>query len=394
MKKFDVKDLKTDIIHDFDKFIEYLFIQTPKLTDSKEILPIKSVIDTNKLLKAPQVLSSRPQQEHCPKINFLYHLTVHSKLFVKEKKGKKTVLKKTEYLDIYSSFTDIEKYFYLLQSWWCNFNWSVLYNFREYEDFQSTLEIVLNTIKKNGNDKWINSNNIENSFMIKRLHRELVMTFEYLGLWNIKFNTEHKERYHYFDSIMFNNLGNEIIERLFLKRDFDTWNDYRIRINKKKEKFINAFKPLFDKGQLENTISKEIKVVQGNYTFKISLNKTYAIFKVSSKINLDELHDIIQEIIGFDNDHLYCFYMDGRKNPLRTYVSPEDIGKNYADNIIIEELELYIGKSFEYLFDYGDFWRFKITVENIEQEDEIEKPILLETKGEFPEQYHFEEDYF
>lgn len=396
MKKFDIKDLKSDILHDFDKLIDYLCTNNPKLTDSKETLPIQAVIDLNNLIKNPILLSSRPQQEHCPRINFLYHLVIYSNLFVKQKIGKKLELKKTEYLDIYNSFNDTEKYFYLLQSWWCYSNWKFLYDFRLYDELGDTLEIVVNAMKTNSPDTWINLDNIETPYKIKSLGRDLLMSFEYFGLWNVEFNKDNPSKYDYCDSIMFNRFGNEIVGKLYIKRDFNTWNEYTaiLKGGKSKNKnFISAFKNLFEKNELERTIPKEKKTIKGNYTFKISYGKVYAIIKINSKITLDEFHEIIQEVIDFDNDHLYCFYMDGRDNELKTYVSPNDDGYNYADYIKIEELELYEGQKFEYLFDYGDRWRFPITVEKIERDEaEIEKPLLIKLQGKFPEQYDFEDD--
>lgn len=398
MKKLDIKDLKSDVLYDFNKLIDYLCVNKPKLTDSKETLPIQAVIDVNNMIKNPFLLSSRPQQEHCPRINFLYQLVICSNLFVKQFVGKKLELQKTEYLDAYNLLTDTEKYFYLLESWWCHFNWKFLYNFSLYNELGDNLVIVVNVMKTNSPDKWINLDNIENPYKIKCLGRDLLMSFEYFGLWNVKFNKDNPCRYDYCDFIMFNKTGNEIIEKLYLKRDFNIWNDYTFNFEEKKrskKKFIDAFKTLFDKGQLENTIKKEKKTIEGNYTFRISYGKVYAIIKVSSKVTLDEFHEMIQEIIEFDNDHLYCFYMDGRDNAFKTYVSPNDDGEKYADYITIEELELYEGQKFEYLFDYGDRWRFTITVEKIEKDEaQIEKPLLVKLNGKFPEQYVFEEDYF
>ena len=156
------------------------------------------------------------------------------------------------------------------------------------------------------------------------------------------------------------------------------------------EAFITTFKDLFIKGELEHTIKKEQRVVKGTYTLKVSYEKAYAVFKVNSKITLEELHDIIQEIIRFDNDHLYCFYIEDEMGSLNTYVSPEDMGNKYTDEIKIEELGLCEGKTFEYLFDYGDEWVFSIKVEKIDTIGvKIEEPLLMKIKGKFPEQYDF-----
>lgn len=127
IKKLEIKDLKSSILYDFDRTIEYLCTNNPKLTNAKEVFPIQALIDLNKIITSPYELSMRPQQEHYPFFSFIYYLTINSKLFKKQKEGKVKVLQNTDYLDIYSTLNNTEKYFYLLEVWWCNFNWNNLY---------------------------------------------------------------------------------------------------------------------------------------------------------------------------------------------------------------------------------------------------------------------------
>lgn len=48
----------------------------------------------------------------------------------------------------------------------------------------------------------------------------------------------------------------------------------------------------------------------------------------------------------------------------------------------IGRLNLYEGKRFVYLFDFGDEWLIDIKVEKIEKEEEKEKPAdIVEKKG-------------
>ena len=394
-KKLEIEDLKSSLLYDFDKTIEYLYANKTKLTNAKGIFPIQTVIDLNQIITSPYKLSTRPQQEHCPFINFIYYLTINSNLFKKQKEGKKQVLQKTEYLDIYNTFNNTEKYFYLLETWWCNFNWTNLYNFGLYEELEMNLSVIVNAMRINDVDSWINLDEIKHSNKIKGLGQNLLLSFEYFGLFNVKFENKNSGAYEICRYIMFNEFGNKIIEELYEKRDFNAWNNYAFEFNEKNTKlenedFITAFKDLFIKGELEHTIKKEQRVVKGTYTLKVLYEKAYAVFKVNSKITLEELHDIIQEIIRFDNDHLYCFYIEDEMGSINTYVSPEDMGNKYVDEIKIEELGLYEGAKFEYLFDYGDEWEFSIKVEKIDtSEVEIEEPILIKIKGKFPEQYYY-----
>ena len=394
-KKLEIKDLKSSLLYDFDRTIEYLCTNNPKLTNAKEVFPIQALIDLNQIVTSPHELSLRPQQEHYPFFSFIYYLTINSKLFKKQKEGKIQVLQKTDYLDIYNTLNDTEKYFYLLEVWWCHFNWNNLYNFGLFEELETNLSVIVNALRTNSVNSWINLNEIKSSNKIKSLGRNLLLSFEYFGLFNVKFENKKSSSYEICNAIMFNESGNKIIEKLYEKRNFNNWNNYAFEFDEKNTKledeaFITTFKELFVKGELEHTIKKEQRIVKGTYTFKVSYEKAYAMFKVNSKITLEELHDIIQEIIRFDNDHLYCFYIEDEMGSLNTYVSPEDMGNKYTDEIKIEELGLWEGKTFEYLFDYGDEWVFSIKVEKIDTIGvKIEEPLLMKIKGKFPEQYDF-----
>jgi len=60
----------------------------------------------------------------------------------------------------------------------------------------------------------------------------------------------------------------------------------------------------------------------------------------------------------------------------------------HADKVTIGELGLYPGKTFLYLFDYGDEWEFKVEVEEISSDKPVPlKPKLVGKRGEAPDQY-------
>ena len=40
-----------------------------------------------------------------------------------------------------------------------------------------------------------------------------------------------------------------------------------------------------------------------------------------------------------------------------------------------------------YVFDFGDWWEFDVTLERVDPGMAIEKPVVLEKHGEPPEQY-------
>lgn len=157
------------------------------------------------------------------------------------------------------------------------------------------------------------------------------------------------------------------------------------------EPFFKAFIPLVETGELTRTLPREEqKFLEGTYTFKISLRRgVWRRIELAANHSLHDLHREIQEAFEFDDDHLYAFFMDYKKWSSDCYNSPDDDNGPYADEIAIGNLNLYLGKTFLYLFDYGDEWEFKIECEEISQDKPLPvKPRLVGQKGEAPSQYN------
>ncbi len=106
----------------------------------------------------------------------------------------------------------------------------------------------------------------------------------------------------------------------------------------------------------------------------------FRIIEVKEDFSLVMLHKYIQEIVEFDDDHLYEFYIG--KNPRnRTSSVPKRTRLN--------EIYPLKGSKLYYLFDFGDSWLFKIKKlrkKKIENE-KYKYPLLIESSGVNPEQY-------
>jgi len=133
---------------------------------------------------------------------------------------------------------------------------------------------------------------------------------------------------------------------------------------------------------------------------------------------LVDLHEAIQESMGWDDPHLYSFFMDGKawsQNLDQEYVHPQlyrylkgkramlpvDFMWYPTENFLlhmerrprsadtqIKKLMLRSGRRFLYLFDFGDQHHFKIKVVGFGEAKKGEKyPKLVESAGEPPPQY-------
>ena len=86
---------------------------------------------------------------------------------------------------------------------------------------------------------------------------------------------------------------------------------------------------------------------------------------VRGDTNLDGLHQIIQVAMGWTNSHLYQF-----EHSDNLYTDPETLDDDFEEHrdaraVLLGELELKPRSSFHYMYDFGDGWNHRITVEQV-----------------------------
>ena len=123
------------------------------------------------------------------------------------------------------------------------------------------------------------------------------------------------------------------------------------------------------------------------------------IIEIEDKQTLYDLHINIQHLFDWDNDHMFSFYLGeqlfDRDNEYSANPLGEHIVSSYgkqsksATEYELRDLNLPMGFSFWYLFDYGDELVHKVTVEKIREikPEESGFPKLIERKGNAPPQY-------
>ena len=116
------------------------------------------------------------------------------------------------------------------------------------------------------------------------------------------------------------------------------------------------------------------------------------------------LHWEIQSAFGWDNDHLYSFYMSDEVGDLQSEYAGDPIGGDVdptwlraprsAAKTELRTLGLEREMQFKYLFDYGDNLIHTVQVIDIHDrtDDTSRYPCVVEKIGEPPPQYeHIEE---
>ena len=121
------------------------------------------------------------------------------------------------------------------------------------------------------------------------------------------------------------------------------------------------------------------------------------VIEVPEDFDLLDLHLFIQKIIGFDNDHLFEFFVgkNWRKRERVFWEDPEyGVEEGEGFDIMLNEVYPITRSKLFYQFDFGDSWMF--TIKKWRKRKHVEKgityPKVIESEGENPEQYPGWED--
>ena len=117
------------------------------------------------------------------------------------------------------------------------------------------------------------------------------------------------------------------------------------------------------------------------------------VIEIPENATLSDLHFFIQEIIEFDNDHMYEFYAGKSwRNKMIEYsetgATPID-SREFGEILLKDVYPLPTGLKLYYLFDFGDNWTFEIKKSRKQKyvEKGVTYPRVIESYGQNPEQY-------
>jgi len=429
------------LLRDFATFI-HNFIEHPvSLTRTNEFIPRKVLYELNQRMTHP-VSNTTPltDQNFYPPLHLFYHLAVAGKLLRKvREKGNKLVLKPTERVQLYEELKPTEKYFFLLETLWVDVNWEKLQTGILRQSIFYTVPLVLQFLSEQRPEEEIRlKERGEPTFDLSQIFwiwEYFLLYFSCFGFWEVIPDEDAVIRYgsrHAFQarSIIPSAFGVTIAPILMEARELPYWNlpsrrvagEWKaipgsplprgnpyiflrkelklgkakavIKVDKGKpgEPFFLPFVPLFADGELQRTLPREgVRFVDGIYIFKVALARDlWRRIEISADDTLLSLHRSIQEAYHFDDDHLYSFFMDGKRWSHEKFTSPYEDEGPHVDKARIGELGLYVGQNILYLFDYGDEWEFRVELEEIRTEGpKPSKPKIVEKKGKDPKQYSY-----
>ncbi|HMM74598.1 MAG TPA: hypothetical protein PJ986_02740 [Gammaproteobacteria bacterium] len=137
------------------------------------------------------------------------------------------------------------------------------------------------------------------------------------------------------------------------------------------------------------------------YTLKVKLTGRRAtdrewirVIEMLDGYTLYDVHCTIQEVINFDDDHMYEFYIGTRWNKRVAEIgegaTPEDPG-SYDDIALSTIFPLEKGQKLYYWFDFGHGWMFEITCTSVAGvlNKRARYPRVIAKSGRNPRQYSF-----
>ena len=409
------------LIDDFDTFLRYLETKPNlSLTPAGDVKAADLWAMNDRVnYKAPLYVTPRSRQPDYPLLNFMFQIATASRLFLVTFGKTNILVADTGRIDRYNGMMLEEKYVFLLETAWCYVDWGTLNgdgrSGQGAEWFRlDGRQLLKNPVgvparlftrgwAKEGNPAMIHVSNEVNAY---------VRAGHWFGWYDIReVQQEKRDKYALqIDQVTLNEWGEQCMDRLFRERPFEFWNQHAdsdffpedededvapIAVNT----FADTFRTLLNEPDLVNLYPINPNPQTGTMWLRVELpqHKVSRTIAMPVSDTLDDLHLMIQRAFGFDNDHLYGFYLNLR-DPYsgRQYFDPRT-EPGWADGYSSDEttlasLNLYEGQRFLYKFDFGDNWEFLITVARHLPDEKRAKARIVEKVGEVPAQYEEDEN--
>ena len=409
----------TPIVEDFRTYLNHLTSYPIKLTKAKGYFTKKDL-----LVLYPQMKSDKnevPQQATqigYPIIHLFYHLSLALDFIrIQRSSSSAAALIQHEHIEQFMNLTTTEQYVTLLEAFWNDTDWNELQG-EKWNKAPRNIDFLFEELGHFSANKVIELKKCKEIARDVSEYGQFFHYFTYFGFWTFVFDEEQSNRPDIPKSTkaksicltpFFKKIQDALLEAwdqnqadpfgqsfdflasLFVFSDEMSEEEHEEHEEEEQEtkSLIELLKPLFPSGELTGTLKKSpLSSITGTYHFKVKLSSScWRVLQLSSKHTLLDLHHLIQEAFQFDDDHLYAFYMDGKKYGKHYYNALMDHSGPYVNEAKIGDLYLYEGQGFLYLFDFGDEWEFDIqVVKIIEGETNAEQKVLKE-HGEAPDQY-------
>jgi Plasmid pRiA4b ORF-3-like protein len=380
------------ILKDFQTLLEFIGEKGIVVSANNHSLPMKSLGELNQLLSEPlQIDLKRPVQKSYPPIDGLYLILRTLGLGQIRAQGKKYLLiLDPNLLSIWNNFNPTERYCTLLEAWLIRGSTEILDG--KNDRMSSGLKCFQCWFMISDKGQKIRDYDEQKrfSYFPEIYNLALMKMFGLIQIDSGKSATGKGWRIKSFKRLPF---GKALMSTLFdVYKDMETYSAAELDPSLPIAEFQPTLQPYFPEWkQVFQLPAKETR--SGVYIFKVTLRKCWRQIAISSDLTLDILGDTIRESVDFDDDHMDLFTYKNQLGRSIEVHHPYSSNEPQSDSVEIGDLPLEIGSSMEYLFDFGDNWKFDVRLEQINAEDTRQEYVeILDSFGTAPEQYPDYED--
>ncbi len=381
------------ILHDFEALLAYLKGRELPLTGRHQ-LPLRVLHEINALLARPiQLGLKRPMQKSFPHIHGLYLLLRASGLTCVGGTSKKPWLVVDD--AVYQSWEGLnptERYCSLLETWMLRGRPEIIgedkrpmfiipETFREWRDFF--------LIVPDGGLQIAGDTNVENRLRYIPGWYNLGL-LELFGLLSVQHGSPQSGKGWCIERVRRTPLGDALVALLHVGFFGDLDNVFQLEAETGGKMPFGALQsvlwPHFP-AWTNNLSVPEWIFQEGTHIFKVSLGSIWRLIAIPADCVLDDLSSAILNAVDFGHDHLHMFSYQNRFGVWeRVHHSYMDEGP-WTNEVMVGDVPLRIGQTMTYVFDFGDWWEFDVTLEQIDPDMQIKKATVLQEHGEPPEQY-------
>ena len=354
-------------------------------TTSKHFcLPIRCLSDLNERLVTPAIHKlKRPQLKSFPALAGLFLLLRASGLAVGENKPERVVLLDPEMLGKWGTLNPTERYMSLLDTWMTKVNWSILgerdqFGGKLQSDTRSLYYRLCEPVTHVGDERF-------HPFYSWEL-RVVAALLEQFGWIRNTYDLEAAEgKVADIRSVERTDFGDAM---------FATLGDIFGFNHRQESPIEDALKHLYPQWQ-NSLVAGEQPFREGKYTLKLSWSEVWRRIIVPATTTLEDVTSLLLQAFCFDQEHLYQLEYRDRSGKEVVVVAPQiRDAEQWADEIVLGDLPLDEGDVIGLWYDFGDDWRFTITIENIDESvtDDFQ-PELTAQHGKAPRQNNFDSEW-
>jgi len=381
------------VLHDFDAFLTFLKEQEEVQVTSRNQLRLRVLPKINARLARPVELGlKRPQQKSYPHIHGLYLLLRASGLTCIEGTARKPLLVVDDAVyRVWESLNPTERYCTLLETWLLRGLPEIIgergfsgicvpETFRRWQWF--FLRIPDEGLPISGDKE------AENSLRYTPGWHNLGL-LDLFGLVSVRRGPPEPGKGWRIERIDRTPLGDALLA-LLLAEFFGDFGNILLQLEAEKKMPFGVLQPTLQPyfPDWQNNLSvPEWVFREGTHVFKVSLGRIWRKIAIPGDQTLDALASAILNAVEFDHDHLYEFEYQNRFGASERVNHPYMDEGPWTSEVLVGDVPLRAGQTMTFVFDFGDWWEFDVTLECVDPDMVIEEPVVLEKHGESPDQY-------